>query len=67
MSSAWKKKIAAVKKKAALKWLSDNDWKVNKRTLGEWEETDERWLSYLAMREKVRADIDEADKVLNEK
>ena len=48
----------------ALKWLTDNDWKVNKRILGEWAEDDERWLEYLAGREQVRKDYDEATAVL---
>lgn len=55
---------ARAKKAKAMKWLSDNDWKVNKRTLGEWTETDERWIAYLADRAKARADIDAADAVL---
>lgn len=53
------------KKAEALKWLADNDWKVNKRTLGEWTEKDERWLEYLDGRAEARADIDAADAVLN--
>lgn len=52
-------------KATALQWLADNDWKVNKRMLGEWAETDERWLAYLADRATMRAKIDEADAVLN--
>lgn len=56
---------ARAKKAKALKWLADNDWKVNKRTLGEWAEDDERWTAYLADRAKARADIDEADAILN--
>ena len=55
---------ASRKREVALKWLADNDWKVNKRMLGEWSETDERWLAYLADREKVRATIDAAELVL---
>lgn len=58
------KKEAREKKATALKWLADNDWIVNKRVLGEWEETDERWLAYLTGREKARADIDEAEAIL---
>lgn len=54
---------ARAKKAKALKWLADNDWKVNKRMLGEWAEDDERWLAYLADRAKARAEIDEADAV----
>ena len=57
--------FASRKREAALKWLSDNDWKVNKHTLGEWSDDDERWLAYLSNREKVRAAIDEAEAILN--
>ena len=49
---------------AVLKWFSDNDWKVNKHLLGEWSDTDERWLAYLAGREKARAEYDEAEATL---
>lgn len=56
---------AQQKKSAALKWLADNDWKVNKHTLGEWAEDDPRWLLYLSGREAARADIDAADVILN--
>ena len=55
---------ASRKREAALKWLADNDWKVNKHTLGEWSDDDERWLAYLADRAKVRATIDAAELVL---
>lgn len=56
---------ARAKKNAALKWLADNDWKVNKRVLGEWSEEDPRWQEYVEGRIKARADIDEADTVIN--
>lgn len=56
---------AQQKKAAALKWLADNDWKINKRVLGEWTEDDPRWLLYLSGREAARADIDAADVILN--
>ena len=56
---------ARQKKTTALKWLADNDWKVNKRVLGEWTEDDPRWLLYLSGRESARADIDAADVILN--
>ena len=49
----------------ALKWLADNDWKVNKHLLGEWADDDDRWLAYLAGREKARSDYDAAEAVLN--
>lgn len=57
-------KNAREQKEKALKWLTDNDWKINKRALGEWEETDERWLAYLADRAKARADYDSAEAAL---
>lgn len=59
------RRAAEAKKSAALKWLTDNDWKVNKHTLGEWSDTDERWLAYLAGREQARKDYDEAEAVLH--
>ena len=59
------RRSAQEKKAAALKWLTDNDWKVNKHTLGEWSDTDERWLAYLAERAQARADYDAAEAVLN--
>lgn len=36
------------------KWFSNNDWMFNKIFLGEWEETDERWLNYLTQRNVLR-------------
>ena len=57
---------ARLQKANALKWLSDNDWKVNKRMLGEWADDDERWIAYLDGRANARADIDEADAILND-
>ncbi len=66
VSDEVKVRLEAQEQKAnALKWLSDNDWKVNKRALGEWAEDDERWIAYLEGRAKARAAIDEADAVLN--
>jgi hypothetical protein len=38
------------------RWLSENDWKVNKVFLGEWEPTDPRWTEYLATRAVLRAE-----------
>ena len=55
---------ARAKKAEALRWLAENDWKINKRMLGEWTEKDERWTAYLADRAKARAEIDEAEVVL---
>ena len=54
------RRAAEQKKNAALKWLEENDWKINKHTLGEWGDTDERWIAYLDGRQKAREDYDEA-------
>ena len=45
-------------------WLCAHDWMVNKRLLGEWEENDARWLSYLEQRRIKRAEYDQAAAVL---
>lgn len=47
-------------------WLKTNDWKFNKVFLGEWEQTDPRWLSYLEERAKFRAERDELEKEVSE-
>ncbi len=47
------------------KWLYDNDWKVNKIVIGEWETTDTRWLEYLNERAVKRARLDELSEMLN--
>ena len=57
---------ASAKKAKALKWLADNDWKVNKVFIGEWTYTDPRWLEYLEQRNKARAEIDAAEAILNQ-
>lgn len=45
--------------KAIEKWFADNDWMFNKIFLGEWEETDERWLNYLTQRNILRQEHEE--------
>lgn len=57
---------ARAKKAKALKWLTDNDWKVNKHVLGEWTDRDRRWLEYLDGREKARHDIDQAEYIIKQ-
>lgn len=34
------------------RWLSENDYKVNKHALGEYSDTDKRWTSYLKERKE---------------
>jgi hypothetical protein len=60
------RRAAEHRKANALKWLADNDWKVNKRFLGEWTQNDPRWIAYLSDRKQARADIDDANWVLSE-
>ena len=63
----YRNRMEAQQKKAnALKWLADNDWKVNKHVLGEWTDRDSRWLEYLAGREKARRDIDQVEYIINQ-
>ncbi len=58
------RRLAEQKKAAALQWLTDNDWKVNKHTLGEWVDDDPRWLEYLSERAKRRVEHEEAEQIL---
>ena len=53
-------KAAQDERNAALKWFAEHDWMVNKRALGEWEEDDARWLSYLQERRIHREAYDRA-------
>lgn len=64
---AQKHRKAEEQKAYCLKWLADNDWKINKRMLGEWVEGDERWVQYLAERKLIREQYDAAEAVLNTK
>ena len=45
-------------------WLSQNDYKINKVFLGEWETTDKRWTDYLEERKVKRARLDEIRQVI---
>ena len=47
-----------------LKWLADNDWKVNKVVVGEWTKEDPRWLEYLQERQVKRKRLEEIENVL---
>ncbi len=46
-------------------WFKDNDWKVNKVVIGEWDKSDGRWLEYLKERTIKRARQDELNTLLN--
>lgn len=46
-------------------WFKDNDWKVNKVVIGEWDKSDGRWLEYLEERAIKRARQDELNALLN--
>jgi len=45
-------------------WLFENDWKVNKITLGEWETTDPRFIEYKEQRAIKRARLDEIKNII---
>jgi hypothetical protein len=48
-----------------LKWLFDNDWKVNKIIVGEWNIEDPRWIDYKNERQIKRKRLDEINTLLN--
>ena len=45
-------------------WLTQNDWKVNKVVLSEWESTDPRWVEYKEQRAVKRARLDKIKEAL---
>lgn len=47
-------------------WLSDNDYKVNKYLLGEYSDTDQRWLDYKAERTIKLARYNELEALQND-
>jgi hypothetical protein len=58
-----KKRQANEKEQAdILQWLADNDWKVNKVVVGEWEQDDARFLDYKQQRAIKRKRLDEIEK-----
>ena len=58
---------SALQEKAEiLKWLADNDWKVNKIVLGEWEENDTRVIEYKRERKEKRERLDYLEILLRE-
>jgi hypothetical protein len=48
-------------KSIILQWFLENDWKVNKLTVGEWEKEDSRWIEYMAQRQEKRARLDQIE------
>lgn len=59
-------KVEALKKELVQiqAWLAQNDWIPNKIITGEWEDTDERWRTYLADRKVYRHRFDELKEIL---
>jgi hypothetical protein len=54
-----KKRQANEKEQAdILQWLADNDWKVNKVVVGEWDKEDPRWVEYISERQIKRNRLD---------
>lgn len=49
------------------KWLSDNDYIINKHTLGEYSNNDEKWLNYIAERKVKLNRYNELEMILNNK
>ena len=45
-------------------WLLENDYKVNKVFIGEWESNDKRWTTYLSERKTKRTRQDELKALL---
>lgn len=45
-------------------WFIDNDWKVNKIVVGEWEKDDIRWIEYLKERNSKRERLDELNAII---
>ncbi len=66
------KNLEAIKQRQALEkeqadilqWLADNDWKVNKIVVGEWNKDDPRWVEYLNQRQTKRIRLDEINSLL---
>lgn len=54
-----------IKEQAVIQaWFVNNDWKFNKVFIGEWADTDPRWLEYKEQRAIKRARLDEIKKAL---
>ena len=47
-----------------LKWLNEHDYIINKHTLGEYTDNDEKWINYLAERKLKLARYNELEKLL---
>lgn len=45
-------------------WFSENDWKVNKFILGEWTQSDSRWIEYKETRDNLRKRLEEIEDTL---
>jgi hypothetical protein len=46
------------------KWFLENDYKVNKVFIGEWQQDDTRWVEYKQQRALYRKRLDEIEKKL---
>jgi hypothetical protein len=55
------KESLQLQKETILNWFLENDWKVNKVVIGEWEKTDERWLEYFNERQIKRTRLDQIE------
>jgi hypothetical protein len=50
-----------------IKWLQDNDYKVNKIVVGEWKTEDARWIEYVERRKVFIARLNEVLELLKPK
>lgn len=60
--------VNAIKQEMAsiISWLNANDYIINKHTLGEYTDTDIRWVNYLSERKTKLARYNELEKVLGD-
>lgn len=60
------KKPLEIERIEIFQWFADNDYKINKHTLGEYSDTDERWTSYLKERKEKLLRYNELELLLEE-
>ena len=53
------KSYKQMRKREIMQWLTEHDYIINKIVLGEWQDTNERYLSYKEQRALYRAELDE--------
>lgn len=61
------KVLLAIERDEIKKWLTDNDYKVNKIVIGEWTVSSTQWMEYLDQRQKKVARLNEILELLKPK